>query len=320
MQRQMRKVPFITFFVMTAGLISGEVLTYTDEDEYLSALAGFGYQAVYESFEDDAAWGGVRTSIVEGQKTAPSVTSQGMTWTANNDIAKVTTGGGPALTGDWGFFTLPHGSFEWGNQDCTLPGMCGDGFGATCERTMFGVGGWLDTNTPGATIELRLDGVRVDFGEICDPQGENCEDVSRKLYLAPKFFGAIDADGFSHFVFNELEGTNEDQKLLFCDDFTIAVEPGELQLQFTRGNCNGDSVTDLSDAIAILLYLFDGYEPSCMDGCDLNADTAVGLDDAIVLLQYLFGPDGFSVPSPAPGECLPAREGFCAVSNCVGGP
>ena len=96
---------------------------------------------------------------------------------------------------------------------------------------------------------------------------------------------------------------------------------GESTPFFTRGNCNGDGVVDISDAVATLRYLFSGAdEPPCLDGCDVNGDENVSIADAIALLQYLFLPDGFTIPAPAPGECLPAREGFCNRTNCVTAP
>jgi hypothetical protein len=94
--------------------------------------------------------------------------------------------------------------------------------------------------------------------------------------------------------------------------------PGEETLVFRRGNCNGDQVVDVSDAVFILLYLFaGGREPPCLAGCDVNASGNVGVDDAIALLQYLFHPSGFNIPAPHPGECLPAPEDACTRSNCV---
>jgi len=75
---------------------------------------------------------------------------------------------------------------------------------------------------------------------------------------------------------------------------------------------------DVSDALAILLYLFSGnaQQPRCLDGCDVNGDLAVGVADAVALIQYLFSANGFPVPAPGPTQCQPAREGFCEVSNC----
>jgi len=98
----------------------------------------------------------------------------------------------------------------------------------------------------------------------------------------------------------------------------VIHRPGDEVIRFTRGNCNGDGRIDISDAVALLRYLFAGAaEPPCLDGCDVNGDQSVQIADAIALLQYLFLPQGFSIPPPAPGQCYPAREGFCNQTNCV---
>ncbi|HNR99062.1 MAG TPA: lamin tail domain-containing protein [Planctomycetota bacterium] len=93
---------------------------------------------------------------------------------------------------------------------------------------------------------------------------------------------------------------------------------GETGILFTRGNCNGDQAVDVSDVVAILRFLFAGAAaPPCLAGCDVNGDGTVQISDAVGLLAYLFTPEGFAIPSPGPGECLPAPEGLCEVSNCV---
>ena len=71
-----------------------EPQVYLDETSFLNELAAMGYTAVNESFEDDAAWGTVRTPA-----KAPAVTSQGAVWTSNNLSSEITTDNGPALTG-----------------------------------------------------------------------------------------------------------------------------------------------------------------------------------------------------------------------------
>jgi CotH protein/lamin tail-like protein/thrombospondin type 3 repeat protein len=93
--------------------------------------------------------------------------------------------------------------------------------------------------------------------------------------------------------------------------------PGEGGTFFRRGSCNSDNVTDLSDVMAILFFLFAGREPPCRDGCDVNGNLTVGIDDAIALLNYLFSPGGYAIPVPGPGQCEPAREGYCGTSLCT---
>ena len=111
--------------VLLAGHAHAVVMTYTDEAAYLNDLLGFQYSALLEGFEGDA-W-----SVARLPETAPSVASLGVTWTSNNGTSEVTTGGGPARTGSWGFFSAPHGDFDQHDppsKDCTSPGNCGDGF------------------------------------------------------------------------------------------------------------------------------------------------------------------------------------------------
>jgi hypothetical protein len=74
--------------------------------------------------------------------------------------------------------------------------------------------------------------------------------------------------------------------------------------QFTRGDANADGETDLSDAVFVLSYLFNGGPaPDCLDAADSNdsGDAAPDLSDPIYLLSFLFlgGPE-----PPAPfDEC-----------------
>jgi len=190
-------VAYFCVFLGSGAL--GQPVAYTDETAFLIALANQGYIPVAEGFEDDAAWGSVRT------QTAPSVANLGITWSsssANNDI---TTGTGPARTGTWGFYSLPHGDYANGITD---------GWHGVADQPLVAIGGWIDTNTVPAGISLYLDGNAqnpVDFGGASALTG------------AYQFFGVIDPAGFSAFDFRETEGTIGDQKLIFADDFTFAL-------------------------------------------------------------------------------------------------
>jgi hypothetical protein len=89
---------------------------------------------------------------------------------------------------------------------------------------------------------------------------------------------------------------------------------------FRRGDCNGDGAVNITDAVGILLYLFRGAgSPPCLDGCDIDANGILGIDDAIFLLRYFFVPPSAPIPAPGPGECRPARGGFCERSICEPG-
>ena len=154
----------------------------------------------------------MRTSIVDGFHTAPSIESQGIVWTSNTSASAVTTSSGAAQSGDWGLFSFPHGDFSGPDHSDDV----GDGFAGSSTSTLFGVGGWIDTNTPFAALSLFIDGNKVDFGNL--PGGGDAD----VLGTAARFFGVIDTAGFNGFLFQETEGTFDDQKFIFADDFTIA--------------------------------------------------------------------------------------------------
>ncbi|MEM7232459.1 MAG: IPT/TIG domain-containing protein [Planctomycetota bacterium] len=76
--------------------------------------------------------------------------------------------------------------------------------------------------------------------------------------------------------------------------------------QWIRGDANGDSAVDISDAIAILGNLFLGEEvsPACDAALDANGDEARDLSDAIFLLTFLFqGGADIPPPYPEPADC-----------------
>jgi hypothetical protein len=75
---------------------------------------------------------------------------------------------------------------------------------------------------------------------------------------------------------------------------------------FRRGDAKPDGKLDLTDAIVILGWLFQGAaaEPSCLDAADANDDGKNDLSDAIVILGYLFQGTA-AIPAPGPTECGP---------------
>jgi len=63
------------------------------------------------------------------------------------------------------------------------------------------------------------------------------------------------------------------------------------------GDANGDGNVDISDAIAILSYLFMGGSLRCPNNADINGDGTVDISDPVKLLGKLFGiGGGGSVP------------------------
>jgi hypothetical protein len=86
---------------------------------------------------------------------------------------------------------------------------------------------------------------------------------------------------------------------------------------FRRGDANADGVFDLTDAIAVLGYLFIGSEePPCLDAADIDDGESLDISDAIRLLGWLFLGGG---PPAPPGECGSDPEGVdldCRESAC----
>jgi hypothetical protein len=197
-------------------------VAYTDQAAFLSALSGLGYAPAHEGFEDDAVWGGVRTSISD-PNTSAAIANQGVEWTSNFSAGQITTSSGAARSGDWGFYSSPHGNYD-PPSGCTDPGVCGDGIqGSAVSGVLYAIGGWFRTNTPYAELGMFVGSYPdnpVDFGKTCTSE-EDCTSNSA-LGTLYKFFGIIDIAGFTAFEFRELEGTGDDQKLILSDDFYFA--------------------------------------------------------------------------------------------------
>ncbi len=224
------------FLAMLCAILLAPVITnaattvYMDEAAFLLALEATPYtMVVTEGFEDDSVWGSARSSIVLGTNAAPSIESRSLTWTSNNLTSGITTSMGAARTGDWGVYSSPHGSYGSPDPgtDCSIPGDCGDGFKIQVAiGTLFAAGGWVDTNTPFAKVGI-FEGAYTYFGGSCDDESIDCESVT--VGTSPKFIGLVNPNGFTSVEFRELEGKTEplggDLKLIFGDDFTIALRP-----------------------------------------------------------------------------------------------
>ncbi len=91
--------------------------------------------------------------------------------------------------------------------------MCGDGFIGTRLDTIYAVGGWI-TGFYGGRLNVILDG---DTLNAVDFDGAN------DLENIHQFFGVIETNGFTDFEFREMEGTSEDAKYMWADDFTFGL-------------------------------------------------------------------------------------------------
>ena len=84
----------------------------------------------------------------------------------------------------------------------------------------------------------------------------------------------------------------------------VHVVFGLADVPFIRGDTSFDQGVNISDAIAVLSYLFLGAAtPRCLDAADSNDTGTLDITDAIYLLGFLFlGGEGPPPPFPDPGR------------------
>ena len=80
-----------------------------------------------------------------------------------------------------------------------------------------------------------------------------------------------------------------------------------IEKDFVRANANGDESVNISDGIAILIYLFQGGDtPTCLDALDANDSGDVDISDAVTIFNFLFlGIGTIPPPYPDPGKDPP---------------
>jgi hypothetical protein len=209
-----------------------QIFTCWKEAAFLAKAAALGHPNFREGFEDDAAWGQARHP-----NTILSVTSRGFEWRANDFDPthveppqppsplpnEITTGPGPARTGQWGIFDLEHGYATGTPVTCDVdnpPSHCLFHDGFTISRgvgsgPLYGAGGFF-TGTHGANVAIVLD------GDWQNPIGGG-----RVVGGGHQFFGVIDAGpvGLTEVQFRETDGKVGQALFIFGDDFTLLAQP-----------------------------------------------------------------------------------------------
>jgi hypothetical protein len=202
---------------LTACTGGPQIFSCWQEASFVAKSMELGFSGFQEGFEDDAAWGTARSP-----DTAPSISSMGIRWETNHPDPpagnEITTGSGPARTGQYGVWDAGHGYATGTTAQCAenpLPEcLFHDGFTGTNEMgasTLHGVGGFI-TGTTGANVAIVLDGTgQIGIGPLPDP--------------GHHFFGVIDAgaQGFMSFEFRELDGKVGQERRIFGDDFRLLV-------------------------------------------------------------------------------------------------
>jgi hypothetical protein len=209
-----------------------QIFTCWKEAEFLAKAAALGYPSFRESFEDDSDW-----AVARYPNTIGTVSSRGFEWRANEFDSthfdpppvlpplpnKITTGPGPARTGDWGIFDLEHGYATGTEFQCDVDGpddhcLYHDGWTVRRESgagPFYGVGGYI-TGTFGANVTIIVD------GDLMNPIGGG-----KLASGGHQFFGVIDAgpNGFSDVQFRETDGKVGQALFIWADDFTLLAEP-----------------------------------------------------------------------------------------------
>ena len=240
------------------------------EAAYLTDLAGGGYGTFFEGFES-AAWDGVRSTVVGGYHTAPSITNGGITWTTNPGDVITTSNQGSTSNPDWQIYGKGTDPGEFHSVPGTLIGQS--------DRTLYGMGFWISGGPPGkGKINVILDDTTVvEFKQITGYEnGDPEEPIKDPIFLgsAKVFFGLLEPVGFTKFEILELEGMLEDQVLVWADSFTFAVT----QL---AGDFDNDGDVDANDADLLCANLGDA-------AYDLDGDGDADEGDWVVLIeQYI---------------------------------
>lgn len=86
------------------------------------------------------------------------------------------------------------------------------------------------------------------------------------------------------------------------DDFEVSQKICVDGPVFLRGDANGDGSVDVSDAVAVLQYLFEGFTLGCVDAADFADSGSVNIADPVGIVSFLFAGGAFpSMPYPGCG-------------------
>ena len=217
---------FTLIAVIAIQMLWAEVLTFTDQGEYLQALNSMGYSTWVENFESPA-WDHVRSNYPV-ENSAPSVTRHGVTWSGNEPISTNTNWG---RFGTWGIFTV-----------YTPPYMTPDELLGESVEVLYGIGGWFNSNPDyAADIGIELDGVLS---------------ADRNIGTGHQFLGVIDTNGFNTFHIVDLEV----ESVWGADDFRFGY------LTNLTGDVNQDGSLDVLDVLEVVTMILNPDVPDLLSG------------------------------------------------------
>ncbi len=143
------------------------------------------------------------------------------------------------------------------------------------------------------------------------PADQNWDDYDAVVKYAPRILDQVMKAKMppgGWILANEAEGLRE----------WIACGLGKVPAgaEYQRGDPDDDGVTDISDAVALLDFLFESGALGCLDAADSDASGELDITDAVYLLEYLYlaGPPP---PPPFYGLCGGSLDlGCVAFSSC----
>jgi len=104
---------------------------------------------------------------------------------------------------------------------------------------------------------------------------------------------------------------NGSMSVTFCDVELSGAGPEPVV--FRRGDADDSGAIELTDAIAVLNFLFlGGDSPTCIEAADADDNGVLQLTDGVYTLSYLFS-GGAAPPEPGPSSCGPDAEGSTEV-------
>ncbi len=243
---------------------------------------------------------GVPLTVAEGQSLADFVVAGGALYIEGGDIW-ATSAINPFHAIDGVYAVYAGGSFDTDEIE-------GHDAGPILDLSPFGA---IAYSGP----DQSLDWLGADSPFAHPLWTRTVNDVNLGMLYAPPTQGPIIECSFQLGGISD-PTTRSDVFAAYLDALGVSVGPGAPL--FRRGDANGDTAVDISDAVALLAYLFQSAAAlPCDAAADTNDDGGLTIADPISLLTTLFAGSG-PLPAPYPdcGADATPDSLTCASSSC----
>ena len=208
-----------------------------------------------------------------------------------------------------------------GQEDGGQPNANG---GTVILRTWQHVAGVAD----GEFLRVYLDGVEVDAVPYDGTMAQTGGEFGEGFGIADNFNGGstISYNGLLDEVaiWNVALTPEEIRSHADAGPSGYGLDGGGGGRRFHRADPNDDGITNLTDGVAVLDFLFrGGVTPTCLESADANDDGEISLTDGVVILSFLFqGGAPPAAPGAPPAACgtdpvdSPADLGCDTYTSC----